>query len=120
MINFLFSNCILSITISVPLMYPLRINNFIHRTSLCIYRNPSDLSISKRAPSGFMGMRGKKDDEYSDYVGQDPNFEERGRFNFGKIFGIFGKKPRKFPGMVRVKPNKRFPLGFTGEFCLLE
>lgn len=77
-------------------------------------RNPSDLSISKRAPSGFMGMRGKKDDEYSDYVGQDPNFEERGPFKFGKIFGIFRKKPGKFPGMVRVKPNKRFPLGFTG------
>lgn len=92
-----------------------------------VYNLP-ELSIFKRAPVGFMGMRGKKDFEYSDFSSRSAQLSPQQK---GKKLFLNGinrplknlnpkRAPSGFMGMrgkklfVNDMNNKRGPQGFLG------
>lgn len=82
-----------------------------------LYRYPPTLTFVKRAPSGFFGMRGKKDYEYTEFQAPDKKF----LLNY-PIRYVPKRAPSGFMGMRGKKllnddyySDKRAPSGFMGK-----
>lgn len=71
------------------------------------YDDEGDAFIDKRAPSGFMGMRGKK--LYEDMT------EELKRAQMSGFFGVRGKKQPSRSGFFGMR-GKKYPYEFRGKF----
>lgn len=88
------------------------------------------MCIDKRAPSGFMGMRGKKDYDMDEMDKRTPSgfFGMRGKKNYEVVFdetkraappsGFFGMRGKKQParsGFFGMR-GKKYPYEFRGKF----